>query len=80
MKSEDDGVKNSILTIRGERKRRIHRISKIRKEDSNNICEGKIMAILKGHAGNPKDYDWLLRRVEIQGLKWEDLESRAEMG
>ncbi|GJZ47917.1 hypothetical protein Tco_0601749 [Tanacetum coccineum] len=32
------------------------------------------------HAGNTKNYDWLLRRVEIQGLKWEDLESRAEMG
>ncbi|GKA95906.1 hypothetical protein Tco_0818001 [Tanacetum coccineum] len=41
MKSEDVGVKNSILTPRGERKRRIHRISKIRKEDSDNICEGK---------------------------------------
>nr|GEY66707.1 hypothetical protein [Tanacetum cinerariifolium] len=48
MKSEDAKVKNSILTPGGERKRIIHRISKIRKEDLDNICEGKIMAILKG--------------------------------
>ncbi|GKA28681.1 hypothetical protein Tco_0714926 [Tanacetum coccineum] len=45
MKSRDVGVKNDILTPGGERKRRIHRISEIRKENSDNICEGKIMAI-----------------------------------
>ncbi|GKG26556.1 hypothetical protein Tco_0402259 [Tanacetum coccineum] len=49
MKSEDAGVKNGILTPGGERKKRIHRIGEIRKKNSDNICEGKIMAILKGN-------------------------------
>ncbi|GJU16413.1 hypothetical protein Tco_1144379 [Tanacetum coccineum] len=49
MKSEDAGVKNDILTPGGERKKRIHRIGEIRKKNSDNICEGKIMAILKGY-------------------------------
>ncbi|GJT41780.1 hypothetical protein Tco_0941645 [Tanacetum coccineum] len=31
------------------------------------------------HAGDPKERDWLLRRVEIQGLKWEDFDSRVEI-
>ncbi|GJW88017.1 hypothetical protein Tco_0163357 [Tanacetum coccineum] len=48
MKSGDAGVKNSILTPGGEKKRRIHRISEIRKKYSDNKCDGKIMAILKG--------------------------------
>ncbi|GKG31823.1 hypothetical protein Tco_0426773, partial [Tanacetum coccineum] len=47
MKSEDAGVKNGILTPGGERKRRIHWISEIKKKSSDNICVGKIMAILK---------------------------------
>ncbi|GJU95048.1 hypothetical protein Tco_1319804 [Tanacetum coccineum] len=49
MKSGDAGVKNGILTPGGERKKRIHRIGEIRKKNSDNICEGKIMAILKGN-------------------------------
>ncbi|GKB55014.1 hypothetical protein Tco_0905767 [Tanacetum coccineum] len=53
MKSGDARVKNDILTPEGERKRRIHRVSEIRKKNSDNICEGKIMAILKGR-GNRK--------------------------
>ncbi|GKD30952.1 hypothetical protein Tco_1241730, partial [Tanacetum coccineum] len=48
MKNRDAGVKNDILTPGGEKKRRIHRIGKVRKKNSDNICEGKIMAILKG--------------------------------
>ncbi|GKC27936.1 hypothetical protein Tco_1035230, partial [Tanacetum coccineum] len=47
MKSGDVGVKNSILTPGGEKKRRFHRIGEIRKKNSDDICEGKIMAILK---------------------------------
>nr|GEV73357.1 hypothetical protein [Tanacetum cinerariifolium] len=47
MKSEDTGVKNSILTPGEEKKRRIHRIGKIRKKNSDNMCEEKIMAIRK---------------------------------
>nr|GEZ61851.1 hypothetical protein [Tanacetum cinerariifolium] len=43
----DAGVKNSILTPEGEKKRIIHRIGEIRKKNSDNICEEKIMAILK---------------------------------
>ncbi|GKA86965.1 hypothetical protein Tco_0808676 [Tanacetum coccineum] len=50
MKSEDAGVKNSIHIPGGERKKRIHRVGEIRKENSDNICEGKIMAILKGQS------------------------------
>ncbi|GKC50058.1 hypothetical protein Tco_1072803 [Tanacetum coccineum] len=50
MKSGDAGVKNSILTPGGEKKRRIHRISEIRKKYSDNKCDGKIMAILKDNA------------------------------
>nr|GEV71721.1 hypothetical protein [Tanacetum cinerariifolium] len=37
MKSEDAEVKNSILTLKGENKRRHHRISEMRKKTSNNI-------------------------------------------
>ncbi|GKD10205.1 hypothetical protein Tco_1189890, partial [Tanacetum coccineum] len=48
MKSEDAGVKNSILTLGGEKKRGNHQIGEVRKKNSDNICEGKIMAILKG--------------------------------
>ncbi|GKB22684.1 hypothetical protein Tco_0862085, partial [Tanacetum coccineum] len=48
MKSGDPGVKNSMLTPGGEKKRRIHRISEIRKKYSDNKCDGKIMSILKG--------------------------------
>ncbi|GKF38749.1 hypothetical protein Tco_0118810, partial [Tanacetum coccineum] len=48
MKSGNAGVKNSILTPGGEKKRRFHRIGGIRKKNLDNICEGKIMAILKG--------------------------------
>ncbi|GJY72901.1 hypothetical protein Tco_0477332 [Tanacetum coccineum] len=46
--SGDAGVKNDILTPEGERKRRIHQIGEIGKKNSDNICEGKIMAILIG--------------------------------
>nr|GEW74502.1 hypothetical protein [Tanacetum cinerariifolium] len=48
MKSEDDGVKNSILIPGGEKKRRHHRMSEMRKKNLDNICEEKIMAIRKG--------------------------------
>ncbi|GJU58804.1 hypothetical protein Tco_1236570 [Tanacetum coccineum] len=51
MKSGDAGVKNGILTPGGEKKRRIHWIGEIRKKKSDNICEEKIMAILKGGKG-----------------------------
>ncbi|GKD04056.1 hypothetical protein Tco_1179030 [Tanacetum coccineum] len=47
-KSGDAQVKNGILAPRGEKKRRIHRISEVRKKDFDNKREGKIMAILKG--------------------------------
>ncbi|GJX46101.1 hypothetical protein Tco_0271291 [Tanacetum coccineum] len=49
MKNGDAGVKNDILTPGGERKRRIHRIGEVRKKNLDNICEGKIIAILKGY-------------------------------
>nr|GFA41048.1 hypothetical protein [Tanacetum cinerariifolium] len=52
MKSEDAGVKNSILTPGGEKKRRHHRISETRKKNSDNICKEKIMAILEGASYN----------------------------
>ncbi|GKB03614.1 hypothetical protein Tco_0831757, partial [Tanacetum coccineum] len=42
-KNGDAGVKDSIFTPGGKKKRRIHRISEIRKKDSDNKCEGKIM-------------------------------------
>nr|GEZ47046.1 hypothetical protein [Tanacetum cinerariifolium] len=48
MKSEDAGVKNSILTTGGEKKRRHNRIGEIKKKNSDNICEEKTLAILKG--------------------------------
>nr|GFC24914.1 hypothetical protein [Tanacetum cinerariifolium] len=48
MKSGDARVKNSILTLGGEKKRRLHRIGKIKKKNSDNIGEEKIMAIRKG--------------------------------
>ncbi|GJZ07593.1 hypothetical protein Tco_0541386, partial [Tanacetum coccineum] len=48
MKSRDAGVKNSILTPGGEKKMRNHKNGEIMKKNSDNICEGKIMAILKG--------------------------------
>nr|GEV80311.1 hypothetical protein [Tanacetum cinerariifolium] len=48
MKSRDAGVKNSILTLGGDKKRRHHRISGMRKKNSDNICEENIMAIRKG--------------------------------
>ncbi|GJR24926.1 hypothetical protein Tco_0973453 [Tanacetum coccineum] len=51
IKSGDVGVKNGILTPGGEKKRRIHWIGEIRKKKSDNICEEKIMAILKGGKG-----------------------------
>ncbi|GJX70515.1 hypothetical protein Tco_0307686 [Tanacetum coccineum] len=47
-KAEMLGVKNSILTPGGEKKRRFHWIGEIRKKILDNICEGKIMAVLKG--------------------------------
>nr|GEU94735.1 ribonuclease H-like domain-containing protein [Tanacetum cinerariifolium] len=50
MKSEDARVKNNILTPGGDKKRRHHRISKTRKKNSDNICEEKIIAILKGNS------------------------------
>ncbi|GJV87317.1 hypothetical protein Tco_1531255 [Tanacetum coccineum] len=49
MKSGDVGVKNSILTSGGEKKRRIHRISEIRKKYSDNKCDGKIMVDPQGN-------------------------------
>nr|GEY87234.1 hypothetical protein [Tanacetum cinerariifolium] len=48
MKSGDAEVKNTILTPGEEKKRRHHQISEMRKKNSDNICEEKIMAILKG--------------------------------
>ncbi|GJT03971.1 hypothetical protein Tco_0838433 [Tanacetum coccineum] len=48
-KNGNVGVKNGVFTPGGEKKRRFHRIGEIRKKNSDNICEGKIMAILKGY-------------------------------
>ncbi|GJT50140.1 hypothetical protein Tco_0976297 [Tanacetum coccineum] len=52
MKSGDVGVKNSILTPGEEKKRRFHQICEIRKKNLDNICEGKIMEILKGDSSS----------------------------
>nr|GEZ00434.1 reverse transcriptase domain-containing protein [Tanacetum cinerariifolium] len=49
MKREDARVKNSILTPGGDKKRRHHQICNIKKKNSENICEEKIMAIRKGN-------------------------------
>nr|GEV79241.1 hypothetical protein [Tanacetum cinerariifolium] len=74
MKSRDAGVKNSFLTPGGEKKRRHQRISKMRKKNSDNICEENIMAILKGDL------------VELQGNRGslfattEELEFLADLG
>ncbi|GJZ17190.1 hypothetical protein Tco_0553313 [Tanacetum coccineum] len=59
-KNEDAGVKDSIFTPGGEKKRRIHRISKIRKKDSDKKYEGKIMAILKGRGGGSWWLSWVM--------------------
>nr|GEW18985.1 methyltransferase-like protein [Tanacetum cinerariifolium] len=48
MKIKDVGVKNSILTSRGDKKRRHHQIGEIKKKNLDNICEENIMAIRKG--------------------------------
>ncbi|GJW17923.1 hypothetical protein Tco_0025359 [Tanacetum coccineum] len=64
-------VKNDILTPRGEKKRRFHRISEIRKKNSDNICEGKIMAIFKG-SGRKRNFkigsEGIIRRKEVRIL------------
>ncbi|GKF68616.1 hypothetical protein Tco_0198295, partial [Tanacetum coccineum] len=57
MKNEDVRVKNGILIPGGERKRRNHQISKIRKKSLDDICEGKIMAILKSYVPGVENFD-----------------------
>nr|GFC16756.1 hypothetical protein [Tanacetum cinerariifolium] len=50
MKTGDAKLRNSILTPRGDKKRRHHRICNEKKKNSDNICEENIMAIRKGIA------------------------------
>ncbi|GKB13424.1 hypothetical protein Tco_0847347 [Tanacetum coccineum] len=52
MKSGDAGVKNGILTPGGERKRRNHRISEIRKKSSDNIGAARWLANLPRPVGH----------------------------
>ncbi|GJW81486.1 retrovirus-related pol polyprotein from transposon TNT 1-94 [Tanacetum coccineum] len=72
MKSGNAGVKHSILTPEGEKKRRNHLISEIRKKYSDNKCDGKIMAILKAAGSDTRppmldrtDYESWSQRIRL---------------